>query len=274
MIFSLFFFSFFLSTVTGACPPGATPIPFNVNDTWKCFQFIDSKKPFFAAETDCIKTYQGRLISIPNGFLNTFIPQTIPPNYNVSRYWIGVNDLTDRRWRNIDDNSLTTYFDWASRQPVSQTGSNGCVSVDLHGRWYNDDCFNNYPYVCEVPEVSATSTVQPTPSTTKTTTTVEMTTSVYDFPSPYGIGNQPPFTALIFVSNTSSYENYGGAEEVAQKLKNAGFEFTFFLMGPDVDESKLTNYTTNFVYWRNMSNPQPENWDQVRLQAYGCGSDS
>ncbi|KAE9547564.1 hypothetical protein FO519_009224 [Halicephalobus sp. NKZ332] len=84
---------------------------------------------------------------------------------------------------------------------------------------------------------------------------------------------QPPYTALVFIPTTESYENYGGAEEVAPNLKNLGFEFTFFLMGPGVDESKLTNYTTNFVYWRNMRNSYPENWEQVRLQAYGCQND-
>ncbi|KAE9546660.1 hypothetical protein FO519_010128, partial [Halicephalobus sp. NKZ332] len=84
---------------------------------------------------------------------------------------------------------------------------------------------------------------------------------------------EPPYVALVFIPTTESYENYGGAEEVAQNLKNLGFEFTFFLMSPNVDESKLTNYTTNFVYWRNMSNSQPENWDEVSSQAYGCDSD-
>ena len=81
---------------------------------------------------------------------------------------------------------------------------------------------------------------------------------------------EPPFVALVFIPTTATYENYGGADDTVQKLKAAGFQLTFFLLGPDTDEHKLTNYTTNFVYWRNMSNPQPENWDQVRLQAYGC----
>ncbi|KAE9546784.1 hypothetical protein FO519_010004, partial [Halicephalobus sp. NKZ332] len=41
---------------------------------------------------------------------------------------------------------------------------------------------------------------------------------------------QPPYTALVFIPTTESYGNYGGAEEVAQNLKDLGFEFTFFLM--------------------------------------------
>ncbi|KAE9547164.1 hypothetical protein FO519_009624 [Halicephalobus sp. NKZ332] len=78
---------------------------------------------------------------------------------------------------------------------------------------------------------------------------------------------------FVAIPTTASYENYGGADDVAQKLKDAGFQLTFLLVGPDVDESKLTNYTNNFVHWRNMSNPQPENWDKIRFRAYGCDPD-
>ncbi|KAE9546930.1 hypothetical protein FO519_009858 [Halicephalobus sp. NKZ332] len=77
----------------------------------------------------------------------------------------------------------------------------------------------------------------------------------------------------IFIPTTESYENYGGAEEVAQNLTDVGFQLTFFLMGPNVNESKLTSYTKNFVYWSDMSNSEPDNWDEVRSQAYGCDSD-
>ncbi|KAE9546860.1 hypothetical protein FO519_009928 [Halicephalobus sp. NKZ332] len=81
---------------------------------------------------------------------------------------------------------------------------------------------------------------------------------------------QSPYVALVFISTTESYENYGGADDVVKKLKDAGYQLTFILMGPNVNETKLTNYTTNFVYWSDMSNPEPDNWDQVRLQVYGC----
>lgn len=80
-------------------------------------------------------------------------------------------------------------------------------------------------------------------------------------------------TAIIFVTDTSSPDNYEGGEDVAQKLKNLGYKLFFVLMGPRVSEFKLLKYTTNFIYWRNMSNPQPENWDEIKLQAYGCDLD-
>ncbi|KAE9547101.1 hypothetical protein FO519_009688 [Halicephalobus sp. NKZ332] len=134
---------------------------------------------FLTADAFCNSNYNGHLISIPNAFVNTFIAQTIDlsnTNETFSRYWIGVNDIAGTGWTNIDDGSNITYFDWAPGEPSNLTGSNGCVSVDLKGLWHNDDCFTNYSFVCEVPELGATST---TPST-ETTTKVGTTTSAND----------------------------------------------------------------------------------------------
>ncbi|KAE9546849.1 hypothetical protein FO519_009939 [Halicephalobus sp. NKZ332] len=81
---------------------------------------------------------------------------------------------------------------------------------------------------------------------------------------------KPPIGALVFVTDTSSPPNYEGADNVVNLLKNNGFKLTFILMGPNVDQSKLTKYTNNFITWRNLSNPQPDNWDNIYLDAYAC----
>ena len=83
-------------------------------------------------------------------------------NETSQRFWIGTNNVGGTGWTNIDGSNVT-YFNWASGEPKNVTG-NGCVSVDLKGLWYNDDCFTTYPYVCEVPEVG------PAPTTTSKTT--------------------------------------------------------------------------------------------------------
>ncbi|KAE9547845.1 hypothetical protein FO519_008942 [Halicephalobus sp. NKZ332] len=547
-MFLLLVFSLFLSSAIGICPDGSTTVPDGFGSKWKCLQVAALEQPFFAAENYCDTTYQGYLISIPNGFVNFLVAQTTASlNQNSSRFWIGVSDLSNGEWKNIDDGSNTTYFDWAPGEPSNSTGSTGCVSVDIKGLWHNDDCFTSYSFVCEVPEVGVTPTTPSTETTTKAGTTTSanyplascwsyipfavdasgsLTPNQFsamknfiathflkelfpidlqpaaiaeytaNFGSPFDVqfnvsdmvtlvgklpqypdgpsdfylgiitltnigvfdykdgipmnfvvfaGNtsdpkyacalqrdidllttngstvtiifvnpdldltplqnftnvnivqwsdnstelltnirknmrcgggepvyypckrwfsffpdysntlsetdfntqrtfiknevgrmnrpdkiqlisdhgddwvdwnngdnieeiqndigdnsvrsgtfslnttlqtlsnayysqdrteyQPPYTALVFIPTTASYENYGGAEEVAQNLTNAGFQLAFFLMGPDVDETKLTNYTTNFIYWRDMSNPQPDNWDEVRLQAYGCQND-
>ena len=86
-----------------------------------------------------------------------------------------------------------------------------------------------------------------------------------------GDGEEKEIGALIFVSDTSNPENYEGAEDVVQQLQNAGYKLTFVLMGLNVDESKLTKYTNNFIYWKNLNNFQPDNWDTAKLDAYNCG---
>ncbi|KAE9547157.1 hypothetical protein FO519_009631, partial [Halicephalobus sp. NKZ332] len=514
-------------STTGTCPDGSITVPDSLGSKWKCFELFVPGEPFFVANHNCSTKYKGYLVSVPNGFINFLIAQTVGSlNQTSSRFWIGANNLSGAGWKNIDDNSNVTYFDWASGEPGNLTESNGCVSVDLHGLWYNDDCFANYSFVCEIPEdstpsvcgsyvpisIDATAVVtlhqlnavknflvqdflyqtlpshlQPAtrvsccsdpwyywtlPNTidelvyqietitynefndshfydalnglcslgifdhkegipinaiiftgvelphglddliqmmideclangTNTITAVMMNPGIevsyqnlsrleiiqwsdpailysnirqkmkcssaqpvyrpckswvsfaldysnvlsnesfqnmelfvvisimyfnhpervqlinindnfisknYNWNHAYNnqaltgditsrnrnltigfnlattlnkIGssyfstsiNKPikdPVRAIVFISDTSNPENYEGAGDAAEYLKSLGYRLFFVLMGPDVDESKLTNYTTDFIYWRNMSNPQPENWDQVRLQAYGC----
>ncbi|KAE9547857.1 hypothetical protein FO519_008932 [Halicephalobus sp. NKZ332] len=495
-----------------------------IDATWKCLAFVNQTKPYMVAEGYCKDKYNGDLVSVPNGFFNMFITQTanFPSTEVLSTFWIGVSNISGNGWTNIDGSNVT-YSDWASSEPATATGSNGCVSVDSKGFWHNDDCYTDHYYVCEVPEVGVSSTPQPSDPTTTTapdsvscwsyipfaidysstltaidlqpasiieykhggvnfyhvpydvselvsmvedieydiyltdsyidtgifgllylgvfdykdgipinsvifagraslyynisdtqsridfltangnTVTIvlvnpgldltditqlrnvnivqwsedstELLTNIqkgmecgggspvyrpckkwfsfapdtsntlsgtdfgtqiaflkkesstinrpdkiqvvylndpiysyydwnhpesFSYYNPFYITDQnasmifnlnktlstlyedyypahvnkmvfqPPFVAWVSVSNTSTYENYGGADEVVQKLKDAGFQLTFFLLGPDVDASKLQNYTTNFVYWKNMSNPQPDDWENIRMKAYGC----
>ena len=81
---------------------------------------------------------------------------------------------------------------------------------------------------------------------------------------------KPPIGALIFVSDTSSPANYADESGFGTRLKNLGFSFTFVLLGPNIDQSKLTNYTTNFITWTDLSQPQPDNWDNAYFNAYAC----
>ncbi|KAE9548029.1 hypothetical protein FO519_008758 [Halicephalobus sp. NKZ332] len=81
---------------------------------------------------------------------------------------------------------------------------------------------------------------------------------------------KPPIGALVFVSDTSSPSNYEGADDVVNHLKNNGFKLTFILMGLNVNQTLLKKYTDNFITWTDLSNPQPDNWDNVYLDAYAC----
>ncbi|KAE9551146.1 hypothetical protein FO519_005655 [Halicephalobus sp. NKZ332] len=284
----------------------------------------------------------------------------------------------------IDDGSEVNFFDWAMGEPVN-ANEYRCVSVDLRGQYYADDCFSFYPFVCGVSEVGINSTVVPgttrssTPNKGASTTVAIITTTTTAIAStnitisvapiqtttpwwlyvPCGtyitfsadnskflsstdfstqiqfiyktiglinhperlqytngkqvtvpwksnlsipeiqncvknstqIGDQefslknvlevllqsytnydpsPPIGALVFISDTSNPENYEGADDVVKNLKTSGFKLTFILMSLKVDKSKLTKYTDDFILWTNMSNPKPDNWDDVYREAYAC----
>lgn len=81
-----------------------------------------------------------------------------------------------------------------------------------------------------------------------------------------------PKTLITFVSDTNSENAIGRAQTYADYIKTHGFEITFVLMGPNTDQSKLTNITNSFVNWSDMSQPEPTNWNAVSKDVYGCES--
>ncbi|KAE9547027.1 hypothetical protein FO519_009761, partial [Halicephalobus sp. NKZ332] len=79
------------------------------------------------------------------------------------RFWIGVDNILGDGWRNVDDRSNIIFDNWAQNEPSND--SNACVSVDKEGMWYNDNCSNDYPYICGASDDEHTTT-SPTLSNT------------------------------------------------------------------------------------------------------------
>uniref|UniRef100_A0A914YXW1 VWFA domain-containing protein n=1 Tax=Panagrolaimus superbus TaxID=310955 RepID=A0A914YXW1_9BILA len=75
------------------------------------------------------------------------------------------------------------------------------------------------------------------------------------------------FGAMIFISDTSDIA-LKNADRLFSKLK--GIRLTFILLGTNVDTTKLRNFTSNFIYWPDLTQPQPDNWDLISYHAYGC----
>ena len=86
-----------------------------------------------------------------------------------NRFWIGVNSILGNGWQNLNDGSNTTFFEWEPNEPRNSNNENGCVSVDMSGNWYNDNCFHNFPFVCEISETNLSSVI--TSKTSKIVTT-------------------------------------------------------------------------------------------------------
>ena len=81
-------------------------------------------------------------------------------NQNSARFWIGITTLSGDEWKNIDDTSNTTYFNWVSEKSTNAVGSAKCISMDLTGTWYDDDCLNKYSYICGISETKINPIIQ------------------------------------------------------------------------------------------------------------------
>uniref|UniRef100_A0A914QA31 VWFA domain-containing protein n=1 Tax=Panagrolaimus davidi TaxID=227884 RepID=A0A914QA31_9BILA len=76
-----------------------------------------------------------------------------------------------------------------------------------------------------------------------------------------------PVAAVIFISDTSD-NAIAGADQYMSFLKEV--KITFVMLGSNVDSTKLTKFSSNFIYWSDLSQPLPENWDSLSYSAYGC----
>uniref|UniRef100_A0A914YIE9 VWFA domain-containing protein n=1 Tax=Panagrolaimus superbus TaxID=310955 RepID=A0A914YIE9_9BILA len=77
-----------------------------------------------------------------------------------------------------------------------------------------------------------------------------------------------PIGALIFISDTSD-SALQGADQIFSRLGNV--KITFVLLGQGLDQSKLTQFSNNFINWTDLSQPQPPGWNNdVAAASYGC----
>ena len=76
-----------------------------------------------------------------------------------------------------------------------------------------------------------------------------------------------PMAAVVFISDTSDAA-LQGAEQFTTYLST--IKLTFVLLGPNADQNKLTQFSSNFISWKDLSKPQPDNWNSASSPAYGC----
>uniref|UniRef100_A0AC34FFV8 VWFA domain-containing protein n=1 Tax=Panagrolaimus sp. ES5 TaxID=591445 RepID=A0AC34FFV8_9BILA len=88
--------------------------------------------------------------------------------------------------------------------------------------------------------------------------------ALYDL---HGTDFDSPISAIILISDTSD-EALNVPDWVKKDYKKANV--TFVLLGQNVDEKKLTNYSTNFVHWPDLSKPKPDDWEMHADAAFGC----
>lgn len=191
-------------------------------------------------------------------------------NVTYQRFWIGVNNISGTGWTNLDGSNVT-YFNWASGEPANSTPTNGCVSVDLRGSWYNDDCYNITAYVCEVPEVETVTTTTTTPTTTHLTTTESTTTHLTTIES---TTLPPSFTCKSYVPIVVDYSLDIGFNQFAA-IKNFLINTFLFKTLSDVQPAPYVQYGYGGYFNNTLPNSIEELVSQIRaMNAFGYNDDS
>ncbi|KAE9547683.1 hypothetical protein FO519_009105 [Halicephalobus sp. NKZ332] len=238
----------FFNFSSATCPEGSISVPPTYGSKWSCLYFNFYKRQFLIAEKQCT-SYGGYLVSIPNTILNYFISQVASESFSDEgagiRYWIGVTNLSGNGWKNIDDNSSTTFFDWAPREPNNSISQGGCLLADTLGYWYNSDCYNYYPFVCEVNETEYSSQdftlsffLDETTYPDQAGTIIELLTTISSISNPNALDRSAYIyniaTDSTYISNKISFDNLM-SEYVSQGVNSTGvttvslnYAFTYY----------------------------------------------
>ena len=123
------------------------------------YQVNTGKKNNKDAEADCIKK-GGKLFEPRNAKHNNFVAD-LAKKKGLSGFWIGVHDRKENGKENEgnfvyeSDNKAIIWKDWLPGEPNNKYnkcyGDEDCVEVktDPIGKWHDQCCGKQKPYVCE-----------------------------------------------------------------------------------------------------------------------------
>ncbi|KAE9547233.1 hypothetical protein FO519_009555 [Halicephalobus sp. NKZ332] len=155
-MFKIIFLSIIIvfAFVDSTCPDGTYVIPSILGSNWPCMLLSNDTAIYTYAERVC-EEHNGHLLPIPNAFVDAFVADLIRIA-NLSRpVGIGVTRLLGGIWRNVDDGTNTTYFNWGVEQPNNITGCN-CAYIYSNDIWAAGVCENVNYYACGVPGTGET----------------------------------------------------------------------------------------------------------------------
>uniref|UniRef100_A0A8C2CB81 C-type lectin domain-containing protein n=1 Tax=Cyprinus carpio TaxID=7962 RepID=A0A8C2CB81_CYPCA len=108
------------------------------NGSSKGFVSVQEKKNWTEAQKYC-RQYHTDLARVRNQSENQQI-QNITTDDQV---WIGLHRLWV--W---SDNSTSTFTHWQSNRSTTSNTNHDCALIDRQGRWTDEDCSNQRPFVC------------------------------------------------------------------------------------------------------------------------------
>uniref|UniRef100_A0A914YU77 C-type lectin domain-containing protein n=1 Tax=Panagrolaimus superbus TaxID=310955 RepID=A0A914YU77_9BILA len=146
-LFVIFFYSFSLSSIiisAEECSPKIDGF---------CYLFFNFTKGFSEAELSCRQYANGHLTSIHDILINDIVGD-YANRYDMNKFWIGGNLLTNSEIWSWTDNSAFDFNVWAQGEPDLLPGYQ-CIFMEISTKlWYTYDCFKDLSYVCKIPSTS------------------------------------------------------------------------------------------------------------------------
>ena len=157
-----------------------------------------------------------------------------------------------------------TFTNWAENQP--NMSSPTCVSVDMEGMWYSDDCFNSYPFVCAVPAdndtiATITSSMTTKDSSTASSSTIELDSTSMTTPEPTSSVTTPSLPSICRSYIPIAIDN---SQDIGLDLYNAVKDFLiddflFQTLPTDLQPAAHIEYNTD----QNNDNVLPNSIDEL-----------
>uniref|UniRef100_A0AC35FV88 C-type lectin domain-containing protein n=1 Tax=Panagrolaimus sp. PS1159 TaxID=55785 RepID=A0AC35FV88_9BILA len=129
----------------------------------QCYTFVSKPAQCDAAEMDC-KSKGGHLVSIHDGFANTFLIQQSKIKFiNATEVWIGAtnsltfkdSDIMDGQfmWMDGTDMDYLNWYGYGTRKWAPNGVACGFLRL-VDSRWDSEDFHYDYPYICEISEIN------------------------------------------------------------------------------------------------------------------------
>ncbi|MEQ2169647.1 hypothetical protein GOODEAATRI_027362 [Goodea atripinnis] len=113
------------------------------------FIFVSQSLTWTEAQNYCRENYKD-LATIKNNEEMKQLNNTLISALHNSEAWIGVYSVINWKWSNGFNGSGADYRNWATydEDPDFVSANQFCVCTDLHGRWWDDYCTLEYPFIC------------------------------------------------------------------------------------------------------------------------------
>ncbi|XP_053272016.1 secretory phospholipase A2 receptor [Pleuronectes platessa] len=111
------------------------------------YHFVSDVMNWTEAQSYCREKYTD-LATIENTEEMKKLKDTVPAAGHSSKVWIGLYSHIDWKWSDGFNQSGAEYRNWKENQPNNHEADELCVSKDNERKLFDEDCHEQFPFVC------------------------------------------------------------------------------------------------------------------------------